>query len=64
MKLFEITKTGFHVTFATSDSAPDDVPHYEPTFIRGADKKEVRVAADAQIKPKHKQYVKIDTIRR
>ena len=63
MKLLEITNKSFRVTFATDDSAPDAIPYYEPTVVRAADRKGARVAADATIEAKDKQYVKVDTIR-
>lgn len=60
--LFE-DKQSYRVTFATQDNAPDEIPYYEPTFVRGASRSDAKVEAEKTIQPKHKKYVKVDTLR-
>ena len=62
--LIESSLSSFRVTFATKDTAPDDVPYYEPTFVRAADVKAARGEANKTIEGKHKKYITVDTIKR
>lgn len=66
MKTFKeyLSESTFKVTFATKDTAPDDVPYYEPTVVRAVDVKDARAEAQKTIEDKYKKYIKVDTIKR